>query len=252
MSSKSVRSDGVRARFETEGPSWDERASAGELRAILDPLGNDRGNRFLHGINTYGAKMALAVAPKKGVLLDFGCGTGRFIRFFGARGHSVIGTEITEAMLSAAREIGLPKKSVLLLSNGITIPVRDQSVDVVWVCGVLKYSIFIDKPVYEDIAAEMYRVLKPGGFVVNTEMYVEAQPETFTRGFERVGFKTESVHILRREGLVEKYGLSPLIPAKFMTTAGKLCASLRFRFADPKRVFPGLRDYLFVWAKPRL
>src|SRR5918992_1109614 len=105
MSSKSVRSDGVRAQFETEGPSWNERASAGEMKAVLAPLGKDRGNRFLHGINTYGARMALALAPKRGVLLDFGCGTGRFVRFFGARGFSVIGTEITDGMLSAAREI---------------------------------------------------------------------------------------------------------------------------------------------------
>jgi SAM-dependent methyltransferase len=250
MSNKSVRSDGVKARFETEGPSWSERAYAGELGAVLAPLGSERGNRFLHSISLHAAKVALSLMPQAAVLVDFGCGTGRFVRFFGARGYYVIGTEITSEMLSAAQQFGLPKRSTLVLNDGVTIPLKDESVDLVWVCGVLKYSLFIPNPVYQDIAKEMHRVLKPGGYVVNSEMYVEAQPEVFISDFEKAGFITRKVRLLRREGLLEAYSMSPLVPTKCIGISGKLCASLRFRFADPWRVIGGLRDYLFVWSKP--
>jgi hypothetical protein len=33
--------------------------------------------------------------------------------------------------------------------------------------------------------------------------------------------------------------------------AGYACAALRFWFDDPRRRLDGMRDYLFVWRKPK-
>lgn len=224
----------------------------GELNAVLSPTGSDKRNRFFNAIHLFGAKVALGLSRKKGVLLDVGCGTGRFIRFFGEKGYYVIGTEITTEMLSQARELGLPKRSALVLIDGVSIPVRDESVDMIWCCAVLRYSLFVSNPVYKEIAKEMYRVLKPGGLVVNIEMYVDTSPETFTHDFEQVGFATKDQRVLQRyEGRIERLCQLPYLPLLLVSCGAKLCALYRFWFDSVIRPTAGLRDYLFVWCKPR-
>lgn len=254
-----------------DGARWSDLAHLGELSAVLSPGSPERRNLFLHSIQLFAAKVVLTLdrhkGPKKEILLDFGCGTGRFLRFFGDRGWSVIGTEITAEMLHEAQRFGLPKRSVLSLTDGISIPLRDQSVDMVWVCGVLKFSLFEPGsicrggsgalteepfvPVYRDIAKEMYRVLKPGGLAVNVEMYVDAQPEAFMNDFEQVGFVTKQVRVLHRYGRLDKLCKADHLPLKCVVLVAQLSAAFRVWFDDPRRQVSGLRDYLFVWFKPK-
>lgn len=239
-------------RFQVAGPSWSERARAGELKAVLAPRGSERANRFLHATNLVAARRALGLAPRQAVLIDFGCGTGRFVRFFGAKGHRVIGTEITHEMLDEAMRLGLPRRSLLLRTDGILIPARDSSVDLIWCSGVLRFSLFIEDPVYRDIASEMYRVLKPGGSVVNLEIYVDRPPEVFLRDFEDVGFVTKQRHVIHRcDGRLERFFGSRYWPIKGLMLGAQISAGLRLLFDRADRPFPGLRDYLFVWSKPK-
>ncbi|MCM3902715.1 MAG: class I SAM-dependent methyltransferase [Pyrinomonadaceae bacterium] len=236
----------------------------------------------MHGATIFAAKIALAInrirGRKKGVVLDFGCGVGRVVRFFGSKGWSVIGTEVTMEMLSAAHKFGLPQAALVALTDGVNIPVRDQSVDMIWVCGVLKYGLFkpgsacriignpVDDepstepfvPVYRDIAKEMYRVLKPGGFIVDVEMWVDAPPDVFIPDFEEAGFVTKQVRILRRyagklERKCQDWRNWRRLPPKLVTTAGQLCAAFRFWFDNPRSEVCDLnfRDYLFIWSKPQ-
>jgi ubiquinone/menaquinone biosynthesis C-methylase UbiE len=221
------------------------------LNAVLSPYGTPTRNRFLHAVNSYGARVAASLTPNKGALVDFGCGTGRFVRFFGQRGYSVIGTEITPEMLTEAERLGLSKGSKLLHTDGVHIPVPDGSVDNVWVCGVLRMSLFVADPVYDKIAEEMYRVLKPGGLVINLEMYVDTPPDVFTKDFENAGFVTADIRVLQRYvGRPERFFQWPRLPLWCVDIGGRLSAALRYRFDDPRRPYPGLRDYLFVWRKP--
>ncbi|MCM3902713.1 MAG: class I SAM-dependent methyltransferase [Pyrinomonadaceae bacterium] len=124
-------------RFTHSGMSWSDVADAGELNAVLDRGGSERVNLLMHSANLYGAKKALAFGSKqgrkKGLVLDFGCGVARTVRFFGEKGWAVIGTEISSEMLYGARKFGLPKRSLLAVTDGVCIPLRDQSVDMVWV-----------------------------------------------------------------------------------------------------------------------
>jgi ubiquinone/menaquinone biosynthesis C-methylase UbiE len=236
--------------FMTGGPTWAERAHLGELKAVISPTASDRGNEFHHSVHLYAAKKARAFARRGDVVIDFGCGTGRFLRFFGASGFSVVGTEITFEMLSAARSNGLPDKSSLLLTDGISIPVADASIDMIWCCAVLRYSLFNNRNIYQQIAREMRRVLKPGGSVINLEMHVDSAPQTFTDDFEAAGFTTRDVRILKRYGgIAEDCLKSHYLPAAFVSTAGHFWAALHYWFDKPERSVPGLRDYLFVWSK---
>jgi SAM-dependent methyltransferase len=277
-------------RFAHHGMSWSDRSHLGELSSGLYAGGSERKNLLMHAATLVSAKAILALNRKnsrnKGVLLDFGCGSGRMLRFFGNKGWSVIGTEITAEMLSETRKLGVPQGSELFLTDGVSVPLRNQSVDMIWVCGVLKYSLFepdsacrggsgpdkvaVDTstqsngvltnepilPVYPKIAKEMHRVLKPGGFVVNVEMWVDAPPEAFTADFERIGFVTKKVRVLRRYlGLFEKlleWRDWRRLPPGCVIAAGQLVATLRYWFDDPRRMSGGLRDYLFVWFKPKI
>lgn len=238
-------------RFQTKGPSWSERAQLGELKAVLSPMASERRNLFLHSVNLYAARLAMQLSPDVEMIVDFGCGTGRFVRFFGAQNRTVIGTEVTKEMLQKASELGLPPRCLLVLTDGITLPMPDSCIDLIWCCGVLRYSLFVPNPVYREIAREMYRTLRPGGLVLNVEMYVDTEPGVFTRDFELEGFATERIYVMQRyHSRLEKACQSPRLPVSLVSRLGHFCAWYRCHFDNPHRSLMGLRDYLFLWKKP--
>lgn len=233
-----------------KGLTWTERASLGELAAVLSPDGSARRNQFLHCVHLKGAYKALSLRKPPGTLLDFGCGTGRFVRFFASKGYNVIGTEVTDAMLQQARHFGLPANASLLLTDGVSIPVPDQSVDILWICGVLR--LVAQQPVFKQITAEMFRVLKPGSFVVNVEVSTQWDPTVFNAGFESAGFKTQSVKVLHRYGRFDRIFKSNVIPSWALGPMARGYATFRGLTDDPNRAVQGegRRDYLMVWKKP--
>jgi SAM-dependent methyltransferase len=240
-----------KALFQTTGTPWSERASRGELDAVLTASGNPRQNLFLHHVHLFAAKQALRLLPAKGRVADFGCGTGRFVRFFSPRSQAVIGTEITFEMLQKAKQIGLPRNAETVLTNGINIPVRSGSLDLIWVCGVLRYSLNVPNPVYDQIAREMFRALRPGGHVLNVEVYVDQPASDFTRDFEAAGFTTERVRLTNwHDRGFERFIQARRLPLRLVAWAGKLTARYRYHFTAPKASQSGIRSYLFVWKKP--
>jgi ubiquinone/menaquinone biosynthesis C-methylase UbiE len=237
--------------FMPGGASWMERAALGELRAVISPTASDRGNDFHHAVHVFAAKAAFRRRHNAGTILDFGCGTGRFLRFFAEKNLKVIGTDITFDMLAEAKRIGLPRDASALQTDGVSLPFSDGSIDAIWCCGVLRYTLFVSPEVYEQIAREMYRVLRPTGEVINVEMYVDLPPQHFTRAFERAGFDTADIRLLKRyEGLIENCLKSQRWPRAFVKAAGQTWGALHYWFANPHAKTSGFCDYLFRWAKP--
>lgn len=205
-------------------------------------------------------------------------------RILGNQGWKVLGSEISFEMLQAAVRLGLPEHSLIFQTDGVSIPLADESVDLIWACTVLKYSLFpagsrclhncpqvvkvagdVSASVqtnpftddagtaYSHVAREMYRILKPSGRVVQIEIWVNSKPEVFMGPFRQAGFAMVETGVLRRyTGYLER-NLERLprrvLPDKWALTVGKLAAELRYRFDDPNRLGGGFKDYCFIWRK---
>ncbi|QDV34208.1 class I SAM-dependent methyltransferase [Tautonia plasticadhaerens] len=126
------RFDALEARFRDEVPADDFR-----LSAILRHLGPIDGR----------------------LVLDLGCGKGRFASKLARRGARVVGLDVSGAMLRAARDSGLP----VALGSIRRLPIPDGGIDAVLFVEVLEHVSPGDLPV---VLAEAARVLRPGGRVV--------------------------------------------------------------------------------------
>lgn len=118
----------------------------------------ERKRAVLAFVDTYAGDRKLSV-------LDIGCGTGMTMRDILRRGHSVVGADITEAMLNQAKAVvsQYPDQASCILSDVENVPFEDGSFDVVVCMGVLQYLQTDEKAV-----REIHRVVRPGGLVVLT------------------------------------------------------------------------------------
>ncbi|MET8743297.1 methyltransferase domain-containing protein [Streptomyces sp. NPDC004728] len=118
------------ARFPDDGPSYD--AAAGTLS--------------LH--------------PGDAVL-DAGCGTGRALPALraavGPQG-TVVGVDLTVAMLEAAVRAGRDREGILLLADVARLPLRSGALDAVFAAGLISH---LSRPGPD--LAELARVVRPGG-----------------------------------------------------------------------------------------
>ncbi|MEU3186247.1 class I SAM-dependent methyltransferase [Streptomyces sp. NPDC006923] len=110
---------------------------------------------------SYAAAVAeLGLRPGNAVL-DAGCGTGRALpplrRAVGARG-TVLGADLTPAMLDAAVRAGRQHSGLLLLADVSRLPVRSEALDAVFAAGLIAH---LPRPA--ENLRELARAVRPGG-----------------------------------------------------------------------------------------
>lgn len=93
-------------------------------------------------------------------LLEIGCGAGTDLAEFARYGARVVGVDITETAVNLTRGRlhveGLPGE--VTTYDGVRLPFEDGGFDVVYSWGVLHHA-----PRFDDLFAEIARVLTPGG-----------------------------------------------------------------------------------------
>ena len=99
-----------------------------------------------------------SVVPGK--MLEIGCGTGHWTRFFTEKGFQVTATDVSEPMLEQARAKDLPVDE-LMYASVFDLPFESNSFDQVAVITALEFCGDIPRAL-----EEMKRVLKPGGWLI--------------------------------------------------------------------------------------
>lgn len=121
-------------------------------------LAQERERRVLQAL----AAAGVALAGQR--LLDVGCGAGQefsaFLRW-GADPDLMWGVDLSLERLAAARQ---RSTAALALASGAALPFPDASFDLV--CQNVVFSSIVDAATRRATAAEMLRVLRPGGHLL--------------------------------------------------------------------------------------
>lgn len=143
---------------------WSERSRQNDLRVGIDP-GDTRGikNQYIDSIHRAALAQFCTIEPEE-VVLDFGCGTGRFTAWLAARGQQVIGLDLVFEMVQAAsRRHALPNTG-WVVGSGDNLPWDSETFDKVLATFVLQH--ILEDAVLSKVLAEFHRVLKPKGQIV--------------------------------------------------------------------------------------
>lgn len=136
--------------------AWEGRAAAW-IRWAREP-GHDSYWRF-HG------EALLSSLPEAGRLtLDLGCGEGRLTRDLAARGHRVVGLDVSPTMLEAAREAD--PSGEYIHANIAHLPFDDGAADL-----AIAFMSLMDTDDMPGAVREIARVLEPGGTLIATVVH---------------------------------------------------------------------------------
>jgi SAM-dependent methyltransferase len=98
------------------------------------------------------------------LVLDAACGTGRYSTYLAARGHRIIGVDLSPAMLTKARQ-KLPQ-SEFREGDLEALPLEPASVDVAVCALAMVHLQKVDRAV-----TELARVVRPGGRVIISDVH---------------------------------------------------------------------------------
>lgn len=108
--------------------------------------------------HTHLSHHVMKALPKRGRLLDIGCGTGLFVEKYLKHGGTAIGIDISRNMLEHAENRCL--RCQFTLGTGEALPFKEGSFDAV--SSLLVFS-YLRNP--ESMLDEAFRVLRPGGSI---------------------------------------------------------------------------------------
>ncbi|EGK09623.1 class I SAM-dependent methyltransferase [Kroppenstedtia eburnea] len=177
---------------------WNAYYASGEYRQHWD---------YSHPSSELVTFVAAGSWPPGAAALDVGCGAGREAIFLAGQGFHVTGVDLSEEALRIARDRA-EKAGVHVewkQGNALELPVPDASVDLVNDRGCFHMIGEEDRPRY---AAELARVLKPGGKVL-------------LRGCREVQWEGQKFVLVTPEAVERHFShafdLSPVLPVQLIT-----------------------------------
>lgn len=162
------------------------------------------------------AAMATGLAPSDGTALDIGCGAGRESVFLAECSLKTIGVDISPKALEIGTERDQAAATDVDFRRGrfFDLPVADASVNFINDRGALHLVGEDDRPQF---AAEVARVLKPGGVMFLRGANEEETKEHFT------AISADSVD---RHSPSTAFSRGPILPIKPISDSGALRANL--------------------------
>lgn len=128
-------------------------------------------NEYIEG-PTSAEQYLLNSLPDGSSILDVGCGTGRISVYLAERGYQVTGVDVSERLLSVARENSKKKRQDIRFysSEGINLPYLNEEFDAILAIKVLCY--IPTRELRNEKLKEFYRLLKPSGTCIITQNIV--------------------------------------------------------------------------------
>jgi len=104
---------------------------------------------------------------KNKIILDAGCGTGKYLPVLEKNAKQYIGIDLSDMQLEKARNKSIKDNSIFINSNINSIPLENNSIDLIvssWVLGTIT-----DLSEREQCLNELKRVLKIDGIIILVE-----------------------------------------------------------------------------------
>lgn len=128
---------------------------------------------------TFATKTGLTAADLKGKLvLDVGCGTGRFMESAVELGAEVVGFDLSYAVEAAYKNVGAQPRMHVLQANLFKLPFRPGTFDVIYSIGVLHHT-----PDTRQAFLALPPLLKKSGLIA---IWVYAWAGDYSRNLDRV------------------------------------------------------------------
>ena len=157
---------------------WDEKArrAGTNFEAAVcydDPLTNEIIDRVQRRFMRRAlAQIVQRTSLRKKRVLDYGCGTGRWVDFFRSYGLRYSGVDLSSEMVRLASERFSGTSFQAL--DGRDLPFAPLTFDLVCSIAVIHHNPY---PQQQSILVQLNRVLKPGGFLVLFESIGALEPE---------------------------------------------------------------------------
>ncbi len=142
-------------------------------------------------------KLLMEQLPKDSFILDVGSGRGLFAKQLVEAGYRVIGIDFEKNIVKKTNEDvkhwGFEGKLKFVEGDALDIPFTDNSFDGVCDFGLMENLYEED---WNQYASEVSRVLKPGGFYLNTSLSRETQNffEFYPKGSLNGEFQKYDMH----------------------------------------------------------
>ncbi|MFQ6031361.1 MAG: class I SAM-dependent methyltransferase [Candidatus Zixiibacteriota bacterium] len=218
--------------FQTDGETWGKRAEKGKLPAVIDP-GDLKGRKNLYIDTLQKIAIQKTLGPgEKEIIIDFGCGGGRFSELLSHYCRFLIGVEITSEMLSLAKKECKNLNIGLVLYDGLNLPVKKKRVDLLVSVNVLQY--ITDDGELEKVLKEIKRCLKPDGELICIEQVTENKKrwqrdfKTYLNFFRQNDFEKIADYPIRKGHFLWLYPIYlGLVPKSFLKAIAKFEMFLR-------------------------
>lgn len=145
-------------------------------------------------------------------LLEIGCGTGHWSRFFSENGFEVSGIDISEHMIERAQSKGVPN-AMFQIADGQSLPFRDGSFDVAAAIATLEFVADA-----ESVVQEMARCTrKPGGrLLIGTLNLLAGFNRERQQDLESLYAKARLFSPEQMKQLLDPYAQTDIITAAFV------------------------------------
>ena len=139
---------------------WSQRAGKGFFASGIDPADRKgHKNYYIDLLQKAALEEALQLKGNE-IVLDFGCGSGRFSYWIAPKVKKVVGLEITPEMIALAEENRTVENVEFMVYDGIHLPAMQSLFDIIVSVWVLQY---MDMGRLKRMLSELARYLRPGG-----------------------------------------------------------------------------------------